>query len=214
MAGYETLIIGLVAILGVHLLGGIYEVHTALVGMLGKNMYRMTHSAVSVIGLVLIVMGFMDRPYEVIWDLPPVTAMAPVILMPFSLMLFAGSGMATKTTQRIVRHPMLWGVTLFAGAHLLANPDKASIMLFGGFLFYGLAGQILGDRKARLTDAESYAELAGRTSLIPFAALLSGRAGASPGGGWKVVGAGLVVYFALMLTHGYFTGVALPVMGG
>jgi uncharacterized membrane protein len=44
--------------------------------------------------------------------------------------------------KRVVRHPFLWGVALWAVAHLLTIGDAASVVLFGSyavFAFFDMA---------------------------------------------------------------------------
>lgn len=208
--GYETLVAGLAVFVIGHLFISIHTVHSRLVATLGKNIYRLIHSGLAVVGLVLIVMGYSDRPIEILWALPPIAAMAPVVVMPFALVLLAGSGVSKPSIQRITRHPMLWAVALWAAAHLVANGDKGSVMLFGSMLFYALVAQWLGDRKMRYTDPQGWAALRHRTSAIPLLALFSGRT-ASGGAdkGLLAVAVGLVMYGALLYLHPYVSGVAI-----
>lgn len=51
--------------------------------------------------------------------------------------MFAASGMKTRVTA-YTRHPMLWGFSLWAVAHLLVNGDTPSFILFGGLLVWAL----------------------------------------------------------------------------
>ena len=44
MQGYETLVAGLAVFVVGHLFISIYGVHSRLLAMLGKNMYRLLHS--------------------------------------------------------------------------------------------------------------------------------------------------------------------------
>ncbi len=48
---------------------------------------------------------------------------------------------------RITRHPVMWGVGLWAAVHLVANGDLASLLFFGGFLLTAL-GRGLASRPA------------------------------------------------------------------
>lgn len=210
IAGYETLVAGLTVFIVGHLLIGSYRVHSGLLNMLGKNMYRLLHSGLAVVGLVLIFMGYSDRPVEIIWALSPMYAMAPVMVMPFALILLAGSTVSRSSIQRVTRHPMLWGVLLWASAHLVANGDKASVMLFGGMIFYAVVAQGMGDRKMRQTDPQGWAALRHRTSAIPFLAFFAGRT--IPGGrdrGLLAVALGLAMYGALLYLHPYVSGVPI-----
>ena len=49
-----------------------------------------------------------------------------------------------------LKHPMLAAVKLWALAHLIANGDLASLMLFGSFLAYGVFDRISVKRRAAL----------------------------------------------------------------
>jgi len=49
--------------------------------------------------------------------------------------------------KKAVRHPMLTAVKLWALAHLIANGDLASIILFGAFLIYGVVDRIAVKRR-------------------------------------------------------------------
>lgn len=210
VAGYETLAAGVAVFVVGHLLISSYPVHSMLQAMLGRNMYRLMHSGLAVVGLVLIYLGYSDRPIEIIWALPPIYNMAPVVVMPFALILLAGSGVSKASIQRVTRHPMLWGVFLWAAAHLVANGDKGSVMLFGGMMFYSLMAQIMGDRKMRQTDPQGWAALRHRTSAIPLLAFFAGRTVA--GGrdkGLLAVAIGLLMYGALLYLHPYVSGVAI-----
>ena len=53
-----------------------------------------------------------------------------------------------------MKHPMLVGVILWASAHLLANGDLASLLLFGGFLVFAIFDIFSVTRrgKAKATD--------------------------------------------------------------
>ncbi len=210
MQGYETLVAGLAVFVVGHLFISIYAVHSRLLAMLGKNMYRLLHSGLAVVGLVLMVIGYGERPIEILWALPPAAMMAPVVIMPFALILLAGSMVSKPSIRRITRHPMLWGVFLWAAAHLVANGDKGSVMLFGGMLFYSVVAQWMGDRKMRHTDPQGWAALRHRTSAIPLLALFAGRT--VPGGrdkGLLAVALGLLLYGALLYLHVYVSGVAI-----
>jgi uncharacterized membrane protein len=210
MQGFETLVVGLALFVVGHLFISIYAVHSRLLIMLGKNMYRLLHSGLAIISMALIVIGYGERPMEIFWVLPPVAMMAPVVIMPFALILLAGSMVSRPSIRRITRHPMLWGVFLWASAHLLANGDKGSVMLFGSMLCYAIVAQWMGDRKMRHTDPQGWAALRHRTSSIPLLALFAGRT--VPGGrdkGLFAVVLGLLMYGALLYLHVYVSGVAI-----
>ena len=97
------------------------------------------------LSVVLMVVG-----YRMWWAgqayAPPVWGMhLNNLLMLFAVYLFAAAGMKTAITRKI-RHPQLTGVKLWAVAHLLANGDWASVVLFGGLLIWAVVEVILISR--------------------------------------------------------------------
>lgn len=89
------------------------------------------------VGLVLIVIGYCGWDSPQIWT--PAASMVHLnnLLLLLAVYLFAASGMKTRIT-RVVRHPQLAGVSLWAIGHLLANGDLASVVLFGWLLVWAL----------------------------------------------------------------------------
>ena len=110
---------------------------------------------------------------------------------------------------RITRHPLMWGVGLWAGAHLIANGDVASVLMFGGLLCLALFGTLQIDAKHRRRFGEAWAPLAAETSWLPFAAAVAGRTKISLREiGWWRPGLGLAVYVITMGIHRLVFGVA------
>jgi uncharacterized membrane protein len=63
-------------------------------------------------------------------------AAAPAIVT-VAFVLFAAANMRTHI-RRAIRHPMLLGLMLWSGVHLLSNGDLAGTILFGSFLAYSV----------------------------------------------------------------------------
>ncbi len=75
----------------------------------------------------------------------------------------------------IVRHPILWGFALWAGAHLFANGSLAEVLFFAGLLLLSVGGMFIVDRrKRRLLGDETWIEISSGTSNIPFVGLIKG----------------------------------------
>ncbi len=212
MAGYEVLIWGIALFMGIHIAAGIYEIREKMVGVLGMPIFRIIHSVGSVLGFVLIVNGFSQNPKEDIYVLADWSQKAPIYLMPIALVFLVGSR-PKSDISRITRHPMMWAVVLWSFAHLLANGDKASVMLFASFLIYGFFAMMLSDNKKSKSDPAEWERIKAHTSFIPFLALLQGRAEKPRHDhGLKAVIGGLFLYSLLLWFHGYFTGVSLIVL--
>jgi uncharacterized membrane protein len=88
----------------------------------------------------------------------------------------------------------------------------ASLVLMGGLLALALGGMVLIDAKKRRRLGAKWARFAATTSIVPFGAILGGRARFDWAGiGWWRVGLGLAAYAFFLAVHPWFAGVrALP----
>ncbi|MDB5653780.1 MAG: NnrU family protein [Tardiphaga sp.] len=138
------MILGLVLFLGVHLVITKRELRARLIARHGESLYKLGFAVVSIIGLALIVWGFADyRAHDWIdvWYPPKfmrhitVALMLPAVILVVAAYIRGG-------IYRVVKHPMLTAVKLWALAHLLANGDLGSIILFGSFLAWAVIDRI------------------------------------------------------------------------
>ncbi len=120
---------------------------------------------------------------------------------------------AAKGILRITRHPFLWGVLLWALAHVAMNGDLSSAIFFGTFAVLALIGPPSIDAKRARALGDRWQHFAARTSNIPFGAILTGRNSLKLGEigiVWPLVAVAL--YFGLMYGHEWLFGVSvLPV---
>lgn len=94
-------------------------------------------------GVVLMVIGY--RAWDgsaPLWNSSVALVGINNTLMLVAVYLFAASGMKTRITQ-VIRHPQLTAVILWAVAHLLANGDMASLVLFGGLALWAVVEMVL-----------------------------------------------------------------------
>ena len=132
-----TLSAGLLLFLGIHVLPTFTGGRERLRAALGADRYRGLFSLVALIGLGLIIYGKAIAPFVPVWDGWLPGRHLALTVMPFVFILFAAANMPGHIRARL-RHPMLIGTLLWAGVHLSVNGDLASILLFGGFLVWGL----------------------------------------------------------------------------
>jgi uncharacterized membrane protein len=113
---------------------------------------------------------------------------------------------------RVTRHPFLWGVAVWAAGHLLVNGDRAGIVLFAAMLVLALFGTASIDAKRKRALGASWEAFAGRTSNVPFAAIVAGRQSFSLAEiGWWRMALAVLLWAALPFVHPYAFGVsALP----
>lgn len=131
------LIIGLVVFFGIHLLPSFSGLRTRLVERFEEGPYKGIFSLIAMAGLVLIVIGMGDRDIIDIWEPPIYTSHLALLLMVPVFVLLAAAYIPSNI-KRFIRHPMLLGVIFWSAAHLLANGDLGSILLFGSFLAFSL----------------------------------------------------------------------------
>ena len=133
-----ALVVGLAAFLGIHLLPAVPAMRSALVAQMGEGRYKGLFSLVSLGGFALIIAGYAmaDRGPQLYAPSPMAIALAPYAMV-VSFILFAAANMRTHLRQWL-RHPMLIGLLIWSGVHLLANGDLRGTVLFGAFFGYGV----------------------------------------------------------------------------
>lgn len=121
-----------------------------------RGLYMGVYSLISLIGFALMVWGYGQvRNTIQIWDPPVWTRDIVFAVMPFALILLASAYGPPGWIKKTVRHPMLTAVKLWAAAHLAANGDLASIVLFGSFLVYGIVDRIALKRRGDVGAANA-----------------------------------------------------------
>lgn len=115
----------------------------------GRMTYRAIYSLLSLIGIVLIVWGYgkaWDDPV-LLWDPPLWTRHIAALLMLFAFISLAVYALPAGRLKPMLKHPMLLAVKIWALAHLLANGDLASVLLFGTFLLWAAADRVAAKRR-------------------------------------------------------------------
>jgi uncharacterized membrane protein len=148
--GLLVMILGLVLFLGVHTLTTQREMRARLIGSWGEGGYKIGYALVSLAGLALIVWGFAHYRAEgmiEIWTPPrALKHLTEALMLPAVILVVAAYIRGRIFTT--LKHPMLAGVKLWAVAHLLANGDLGSIILFGSFLAWAVFDRISLKRRA------------------------------------------------------------------
>jgi uncharacterized membrane protein len=135
------LVLGIAIFLGIHLLPTVPGLRDRLAARLGANGYRALVSLLSLAGLALLVYGFAKAPLIEIWTPPPFTRWVAIVLMWPAFVFLAAAYLPGEIKARL-KHPFLVAVKTWALAHLIANGDLASIILFGAFLAYAVYDRI------------------------------------------------------------------------
>ena len=131
------LIAGLVLFFGVHVFSSLRDARGHLIRAMGEKRYKAAYALVSLAGFGLILAGMGKAPRTELWAAPEWGRYAALWFMPFAFISLAAS-FIPGNLRRMTAHPMLWGVTLWALLHLLANGDLAGLLLFGSFGLYSV----------------------------------------------------------------------------
>lgn len=167
------LVAGLVLFLGVHLVPVAPAQRAALVARWGERTYRAGFSALSGIGLVLIVAGFAATPREPLFAPSPAAVLAAPLAMAAAMILFAAANLKGHL-RRTLRHPMLIGTILWSGVHLFASGDRAGTLLFGAFLAWAVVdlASAIARRSAKVFEPRaSHDAIAAAAGLVAFVAV-------------------------------------------
>jgi uncharacterized membrane protein len=221
------------AFVGSHLLLS-HPFRIRLVGALGEASFTLLYSVVAFLTLGWMIVAWLWAgggaaiPF---WSAPGWAWFAAAALMLLALILLVGSLIRNPAFPRpgaprrkigpatgvfaITRHPMNWAFMTWALTHLLLWGSPRNLVVAGGILILALAGSIGQDRKKRAAIGEPWRDWESRTSFVPFAALLSGRASwrvAAPG--WMPSLVGLALWLAITWFHAPTVSPIALLLGG
>ncbi len=210
-----------------HLLVSGTALRGVIVRIVGEGAFMGLFSLASVAGLVWLGMAYGEArgSGDLYWDLGPGAKHGALALVLLGFLLLVPGILTPNPTGvkqegaldkpdpargmlRVTRHPFLWGVAIWALAHLLANGDAPSVILFGALLALALSGGASIDAKRGKALGAKYAAFVARTSNVPFAAILAGKQKLSLGeiGWWRLLLA-VVIYVAVLGGHSVLFGV-------
>ena len=146
------LILGLLLFLGTHSVRVFANGwRTQMQARLGEGGWKGAYSVLSLLGLVLIVLGYgaaRENPTW-LWVAPVWTRHLAALLTLVAFVLLAAAYVPGNSIKARLHHPMVLGVKVCAFAHLLANGTLADLLLFGGFLAWAVAAFAAARRRDR-----------------------------------------------------------------
>jgi len=195
-----------------------------LVATLGEKGYLGAYTLIAFAALGWLIWAYIKAPYERLWVGDEFKVWA-LVLMPFALVSVVVGGMTRNPTAvrqehalksfgdprgilRITRHPIMWGIALWATVHIIARGDTASVIFFGTMLLLAVLGTIFIDSRKSRTLGPDWEKFASVTSNFPFVAILQGRNQFRFDEiGWKKLVIGLAAYFVFLFLHPFLFGV-------
>jgi len=183
----NLLIFGIALFTSVHLVSSVAPASCAsLKEAIGDNAFRVAYAVLALLGIVLIVIGWRSAVPVVVYAPPPWGQSVAFFLMFIAIFLF-GVSHGKSQVKRLLRHPQLIAVLLWSTAHLLANGDIRSVILFGSLGAWALVEIPLLNRRDGEWQRPPRANM--RSELISAAV-------------------SVVVFLVLIALHPYIAGVS------
>ncbi|MCG5478931.1 NnrU family protein [Sinorhizobium alkalisoli] len=209
-------LLALGAFLALHSIPALPAIRERLISHLGGAIYFSLYSAVSIVLLGWVFYAALSVDYVPLWEPAPWQAWATLIAAPIGVFLvlaglFSINPLSISIRQgdepgavvAITRHPVLSGFALWALGHLIANGDLRSLILFGGFALFALGAMPMLEKRARRRLKDAWHREAAKTSILPLAALLRGRARITADAPLAVAALATVVTTTWLLSGGH-----------
>lgn len=192
-----------------------------LVARLGARGFALAYSALSLAVLVWLIGAAGRAPYVPLWDraawhAPLALAGMALVVAILSLSLgrpnpFSFGGARNDRFDpdrpglvRLVRHPLLVALALWALVHLVANGDLAHALLFATFAAFAVLGQRLVDRRKRREMGRTRWEALRAKMARGRARVVDWRDQTL----WMRLAAGVAFYVLLLRLHPHVLGVS------
>ena len=192
MSWTASLALATLAFVGTHLLMS-HPLRAGMVGRLGERGFLIVYSLVSAVTLGWVIVAWRSiEPGEPLWIAPLWWWDVAAAILYVALVLLVGSfvrnpafphpGAEAKAPPEargafaITRHPMNWSFMLWAAAHISLFGSARNLIVASGILILALFGSIGQDGKKRRLLGDIWRDWEARTSFVPFAALVEGRA--------------------------------------
>lgn len=156
-----------------------------LAGRFGEKRYKGLFALVTLAGVALMVIGYRMSDFEPVYDPPGWGVHLNNLLMLAAVALMGARGSKSRL-RGAIRHPMLTGVLVWAVAHLAANGDLSSVLLFGGLALWAVVAVFATNARDGVWVRPEGGTLAGDVRLGVIS---------------------VVVYAVLAAIHGYALGV-------
>jgi uncharacterized membrane protein len=213
-----SLALATLAFVGSHLAMS-HPLRVRLLGLLGEQLFLLLYSAVALVTLGWMILAWRavrnSFPLRIApswaWPVASGVILVACILLAgafFRNPAFPHPGATPKAVRpasgvfAVTRHPMNSAFILWALTHIALWGSPRNLIVAGGILVLALLGSIGQDGKKLDVLGEPWRQWMDRTSFVPFAALLSGRARwRALGEAWPALLIGLLLWLAITWLH-------------
>jgi uncharacterized membrane protein len=199
------------------------------VSLAGEPVYAAIFSIASAAAIWWMVHAFNAAPYAgKLWAAPGLWLWLKASLVFFAYVLIvagfstpnpyapggkvAQAGYAGEGIFAITRHPVMWGIAIWAIAHAISQPNLRGFAFFGGFAATALIGSWLQQRRKR-AELAGWGAFEAKTSFWPFWAVFEGRAKFSLSAiGWGRIAIAAALWALILHFHlSWFGAQPLPI---
>ncbi len=204
-------------------------VRARLIALIGEQVYLALFSLASAAAIWWMVSSFNAAPYGLkAWVAPSAWQWLQAALVLFAFLLIVagsstpnpyapggnvpGHGYAGEGIFAITRHPVMWGIAIWAIAHLISELNARGFAFFGCFAATALTGSWLQQRRKR-AELPGWPMFEAKTSFWPFVAILEGKTKLRlPAIGWLRIAIAVAIWALILHFHTSWFGVQpLPV---
>lgn len=146
------LLLGIVIFLGMHLVRVVAPgLRASVIERQGKGAWMGIYAVISLVGLLLIIYGFGEARAVtgMLYNLPVFLKHLSLLLMLLAFICLAAGFLPGGRIAVAVKHPQILSIKIWALAHLLANGETSSVLLFGSFLAWAVILRISLKRRER-----------------------------------------------------------------
>ncbi len=219
-----ALVIAAFAFVGGHFLLS-HPLRALLVKAVGEKAFPGVYALVVGAAFVWMLLAYGAAPWSELWGKaewmrwPLVVLMLPACILlvcgltsPNPSLVGRGELLQRDTVGHgifaVTRHPMNWGIGLWALGHLVMNGETRTVILTVAIAFLAFAGSWAQERRKPAALGAAWQRFAAATSFVPFVAIAQGRARFSLSEiGYLRIAGGVVLYAALLHGHSHFIGV-------
>jgi uncharacterized membrane protein len=215
------LLLAAFAFVGTHFLLS-HPLRAPLVRILGEGAFTGFYSVVAIATVTWMVRAYGSAPQTAMaWPVGNGLWAVATALMLIASVLFAGSLVrnpafpklgapnaapgSARGVYAITRHPMLWSFAIWGVSHILVYPLTKTFIVAIAIMILSLVGATLQDQKKERQQPDVWPDWERKTSHVPFAAVIAGRARLGGFSAFSILG-GLILWLFATWMHQPLSG--------
>ena len=217
------LLVASTSFVGIHMAMSSSSIRTPLLARLAQKKFRLLYFLISGALFSWMITAYFNAPSLVLFE--PNTGMkhASFSIMGFACFLVVfgyttsnpmaigkkGEGVNSLPfgVLKITRHPIMWGMALFAFCHVLASGTAAALIFFGSIVILAIAGAHHIDMNKKEDGKGNWNAYLKLTSHVPLGAIISGRLRVDRGEyKWWQICLTAVLYASFLMSHKEIVG--------